>query len=525
MVITAYIEQANEPTVPESPDVSGAASDTQGLGAKVSPTDLVSSLDPEVRYNAVAMVCAIAAPNLVLHRKLRRQALRCGDLPRVPDHRERLAASDGQGAVSDAAPGQGEPATAASSTSPAAAPVATLVDDETSPAAAPMTTVVDDQAGGQAQSWAALGKASVTQSVTASVSRANAWLGNIRGMQHSLSQTKFPWSASDAEEEAEQLDGEQLWHHAHVDLLRSFMQVPEGRSSTLTSILHCTATSPELFAGYILDHEADSNHTSTIIPEGAAPDTSDASSDASSTGSEPQLDETVQADSGRTWGVVSCTPCTPGVQRQPWTICWLVLAASVGARKYDSRSRAVIRHVAQQFQIPWQWVRSAEIAFAKEIIKCSAPASDKEDDKEDSWHKKSVLRYGLIGGGAVAGGAVLFFTGGLAAPAIVAGAGFLAGAAAGVGVVGVGMTSFAASVAAFGGLSTALGLSFGAAGAGLVGYKVARSRCFACIWCVWGCVCSVCVPHRSVQTVRALLHISVYVSIYTSTSMSMSQSL
>ena len=59
MVINAYMEQANEPTVPESPDVSGAASDTQGLGAKVSPTDLVSSLDPEVRYNAVAMVCAI----------------------------------------------------------------------------------------------------------------------------------------------------------------------------------------------------------------------------------------------------------------------------------------------------------------------------------------------------------------------------------------------------------------------------------------------------------------------------------
>ena len=45
-------------------------------------------------------------------------------------------------------------------------------------------------------------------------------------------------------------------------------------------------------------------------------------------------------------------------------------------------------------------------------------------------------------------------TGGLAAPAMVAGAGLLAGVVAGAGVVGVGMASFAASVAAFGGLST-----------------------------------------------------------------------
>jgi hypothetical protein len=109
--------------------------------------------------------------------------------------------------------------------------------------------------------------------------------------------------------------------------------------------------------------------------------------------------------------------------------------------------------------------------------------------------------------------------GGLAAPAIVAGAGLLAGVAAGAGVVGVGMASFAASVAAFGGLSTvhslkslflflkilterlvqntraltfdnlekALGLSFGAAGAGLVGYKMARLGACVCV-CVFVCM-------------------------------------
>ena len=45
---------------------------------------------------------------------------------------------------------------------------------------------------------------------------------------------------------------------------------------------------------------------------------------------------------------------------------------------------------------------------------------------------------------------------------------------AGVGVVGAGAASFAAAVASFGGLGTALGVSFGAAGAGLAGYKMSR---------------------------------------------------
>jgi hypothetical protein len=45
---------------------------TELLGERVSATAIVSSLSPEVRYNAVAMVCAIAAPSLILHRKLRK---------------------------------------------------------------------------------------------------------------------------------------------------------------------------------------------------------------------------------------------------------------------------------------------------------------------------------------------------------------------------------------------------------------------------------------------------------------------
>ena len=61
---------------------------------------------------------------------------------------------------------------------------------------------------------------------------------------------------------------------------------------------------------------------------------------------------------------------------------------------------------------------------------------------------------------------MLAVTGGLAAPALIAGLGVAGAAAAGAGL-GAGAAGFAASVAAFGGLSAALGISFGAAGAGM----------------------------------------------------------
>lgn len=58
-------------------------------------------------------------------------------------------------------------------------------------------------------------------------------------------------------------------------------------------------------------------------------------------------------------------------------------------------------------------------------------------------------------------------TGGLATPAVVAGLGVMGS------FVGVGGT-LAASAAAFTGLGTVIGITFGAGGAGLVGYKMMR---------------------------------------------------
>ena len=58
-------------------------------------------------------------------------------------------------------------------------------------------------------------------------------------------------------------------------------------------------------------------------------------------------------------------------------------------------------------------MRSAEIAFAKEIIKCCAPICNVDEAQKERWEKKkrNLVRCGLIGGGAAAGGAVFFITG------------------------------------------------------------------------------------------------------------------
>lgn len=45
---------------------------TEFVGEDLSLTAIVSSISPEERYNAVAMVCAIASPSLIFHRKLRK---------------------------------------------------------------------------------------------------------------------------------------------------------------------------------------------------------------------------------------------------------------------------------------------------------------------------------------------------------------------------------------------------------------------------------------------------------------------
>ncbi|KAJ6989891.1 transmembrane and coiled-coil domain-containing protein 4 isoform X3 [Populus alba x Populus x berolinensis] len=114
------------------------------------------------------------------------------------------------------------------------------------------------------------------------------------------------------------------------------------------------------------------------------------------------------------------------------------------------------------------------------MVACSAMAVAKEEaSKEETKSPKSKWakwkRGGIIGAAAITGGTLLAITGGLAAPAIAAGFGALA-PTLGTIIPVIGASGFAAAASAAGTVagSVAVAASFGAAGAGLAGTKMAR---------------------------------------------------
>ncbi|KAH0772148.1 hypothetical protein KY290_016129 [Solanum tuberosum] len=143
-------------------------------------------------------------------------------------------------------------------------------------------------------------------------------------------------------------------------------------------------------------------------------------------------------------------------------------------RGYDARHRVALRLLATWFDVKWIKVEAIETTIA-----CSAMALKEEELKEQSRSPKSSLakwkQRGIIGAAAVTGGTLLAVTGGLAAPAIAAGFGALA-PTLGTLVPVIGASGFAAVAGAAGSVagSVAVAASFGAAGVGLTGSKMAR---------------------------------------------------
>lgn len=145
-------------------------------------------------------------------------------------------------------------------------------------------------------------------------------------------------------------------------------------------------------------------------------------------------------------------------------------------RGYDARHRAALRLLATWLDITWLKVGAMEV-----MVACSAmailkqrEAEAQETEKEKSkWSKWK--RGGIIGAAALTGGTLLAITGGLAAPAIAAGLSALA-PTLGTIVPVIGASGFAAAATAAGSVagSVAVAASFGAAGAGLSGTKMAR---------------------------------------------------
>ncbi|KAL5099520.1 hypothetical protein RYX36_003847 [Vicia faba] len=142
---------------------------------------------------------------------------------------------------------------------------------------------------------------------------------------------------------------------------------------------------------------------------------------------------------------------------------------------YDARHRVALRLLATWLDIKWTKMEAIEM-----IVSSSAMAilkeqiSNKETQSEESsWAKWK--RGGIIGAAALTGGTLMAITGGLAAPAIAAGLGALA-PTLGTLIPVIGAGGFAAAASAAGTVvgSVAVAASFGAAGAGLTGTKMAR---------------------------------------------------
>ncbi|KAM0967710.1 hypothetical protein ACFX2A_016459 [Malus domestica] len=142
---------------------------------------------------------------------------------------------------------------------------------------------------------------------------------------------------------------------------------------------------------------------------------------------------------------------------------------------YDARHRVALRLLAAWLGVEWQKMEVMEV-----MVACSFMASIKEvtdDNKtktsEISWEE--MKRGSLIGAAALTGGTLMAITGGLVAPAIAQALGALAPTLGGI-IPAIGAGGFAAAATATGSVtgSVAVAASFGAAGAGLTGSKMAR---------------------------------------------------
>ncbi|GMY12172.1 transmembrane and coiled-coil domain-containing protein 4-like isoform X1 [Fagus crenata] len=143
---------------------------------------------------------------------------------------------------------------------------------------------------------------------------------------------------------------------------------------------------------------------------------------------------------------------------------------------YDARHRVALRLLATWLDIKWTKMEAIEIMVASTamaLAKEGESKKGKERPSETKWAKWK--RGGIIGAAAVTGGALMAITGGLAAPAIAAGLSALA-PTLGTLIPVIGASGFAAAASAAGTVvgSVAVAASFGAAGAGLTGSKMAR---------------------------------------------------
>ncbi|KAL1116645.1 hypothetical protein AAG570_005117, partial [Ranatra chinensis] len=138
-----------------------------------------------------------------------------------------------------------------------------------------------------------------------------------------------------------------------------------------------------------------------------------------------------------------------------------LIAIAVQEGEYDARWRVLIRHFAKLVGFKLEDMELYEI----NVVHCLTREQRRLSEEEKKAMKSretlvKVKRYALIGLASIGGGALIGVTGGLAAPLIGMGLGTVVGGSAILGTLGTGA-----------GIAVCATL-FGAAGAGLAGYKM-----------------------------------------------------
>ncbi|XP_053546279.1 transmembrane and coiled-coil domain-containing protein 4 isoform X2 [Bombina bombina] len=152
----------------------------------------------------------------------------------------------------------------------------------------------------------------------------------------------------------------------------------------------------------------------------------------------------------------------PVMQTSPTIITQDLVSFSLKDGYYDARTRVLISHVSWLLRVPPQTMEVCEESLMQKLKQFTEePSESVQESRRKKESRKKLKRYLLIGLATVGGGTVIGLTGGLAAPFVAAGAATIIGSA---GAAVLGSTAGIAVMASL----------FGAAGAGLTGYKMKK---------------------------------------------------